>query len=388
MRRFARSPLWPWVKVAVLVVALDWALFDAGLFFRLVPTFSRAPVTWGLVYQCLRTLAAPPGPPVAYAVGSSIVFLGLDVRRVRTALAERSVPGAFAPLTVFGATGVDQALLAHAAIPTHPWAVVLTASVRDVPRTMTDTPVSRVFFDSAVDLPGLEAPDVETRLTRLVRRHWQLYRYRFFVRVVLQDAAASVLDRLVGGGIATPPPPPGPLPVPSTSGAAVPEAAFEWFFPGRVSAESWAAWTHWRDTRRFADYEEFLRLSRSGAIEQYGRQTFATHGPDDNVNLDALAAAAAELQAAGIRVVILDFPENPVLQDAAARELYDTTLSDAVTRRLESDARHNGARFLDLRRLLDPEDFYDLIHPNLVGAQKLSQRLGDVLAEEWKARGQ
>ena len=54
----------------------------------------------------------------------------------------------------------------------------------------------------------------------------------------------------------------GPLPIPSASGAEVPQEAFEWFFPGRVTAESWAAWTHWRETRRFADYEEFLRLKK------------------------------------------------------------------------------------------------------------------------------
>jgi hypothetical protein len=44
-----------------------------------------------------------------------------------------------------------------------------------------------------------------------------------------------------------------------------------------------------------------------------------------------------------------------------------------------------GARFIDLRGLLAGEDFYDLIHPNLSGSRKLSERVADVIAEEWKA---
>jgi hypothetical protein len=170
-------------------------------------------------------------------------------------------------------------------------------------------------------------------------------------------------------------------------GAPVPEEAGQWFFPGRLTAESWAAWKHWRETRRFADYEEFLNQNKSGAIEQYGRQTFATHGPERNVQLDAVAWSTAELRAAGIRAVVLAFPENPVLDDPEARQLYDTALSDAVARRLESEATARGARFVDLRHFLDAEDFYDLIHPNLSGSRKLSERLAAIVDEEWAAAG-
>jgi hypothetical protein len=387
MRSFARSPLWPWAKVVVLLVVLDWALFGAGLFFRWVPQIRRFPITWGLVYRCVQQLQTAPEPPLAYAVGSSIVFLGLDERRVRGAMAERQVPSAFETLTVFGAFGVDQALLAHAAIPTHPWLVVLTASVRDFPaQASLDTPVSRVFFDSSVALPAAQPTDVEGRLAAIVRRHWMLYRYRFFVRTAL-DEATTPLFMSIAPKLAKPLPAPGPLQLPSASGAPVPEEASQWFFPGRLTAESWAAWKHWRETRRFADYEDFLNVNRSGAIEQYGRQTFATHGPERNVHLDAIAWSTEELRAAAIRVVVLDFPENPVLEDPEARALYDTTLSDAVARRLEQDATARGARFVDLRHVLDAEDFYDLIHPNVSGSRKLSDRLGAIVAEEWKAAG-
>src|SRR5262249_5932820 len=126
---------------------------------------------------------------------------------------------------------------------------------------------------------------------------------------------------------------------------------------------------------------------RSAAIDQYGRQTFETHGPDANPQFDGFAWIERELAAEGIRVLVLAFPENPVLQDPEARSLYDTALSDAVMRRLATDARAHGARFEDLRRFLAPEDFYDLIHPNLSGARKLSERFAEILDEEWRASG-
>src|SRR5215470_8623870 len=106
MRSFTRSPLWTWVKVLVALVALDWALFGAGLFFRWVPEIRRYPITWALVYRCIQELGAPPPTAHMYAVGSSIVFLGLDEPSVRAALDERRVPTTFETLTVFGAVGV------------------------------------------------------------------------------------------------------------------------------------------------------------------------------------------------------------------------------------------------------------------------------------------
>lgn len=386
MRAIARSPLWPWVKVLVLLAALDWTLFGAGVFFRLVPSVQRYPVTWGLVYRCILALQAPPPKPMAYAVGSSIVFLGLDELHVQKALDDRGTPSGFASLTVFGATGVDQALLAHAAERNRPWLVVLTGSVRDFPvKGPLDTPVSRVLYDSTVDFPPLAEGDVERHLSAMVRRVWGLYRYRFFVRSALLDGGAALVGRLVPA--VAPPPATGPLWRPETSEKPVPPEAGEWFFRGRVTADSWDAWNHWRQTRRFADYEEFLRLNRSAAIDQYGKQTFETHGPDHNPQLDAFVWIERELLARGVRVIVMAFPENPILQDPDAKALYDGTLSDAVTRRLEADAHATGAGFVDFRRVLDPEDFYDLIHPNISGARKLSQRFAELVGEEWRASG-
>jgi len=108
MRSAVRSTLWRWVKVLLCLAALDWAFFGGGaLFFRAVPELPRFPVTWGLLYRCVQRIALPLEAPRAYAVGSSIVFLGLDERRVRDGMAERAVPGTFTALTVFGTSGVD-----------------------------------------------------------------------------------------------------------------------------------------------------------------------------------------------------------------------------------------------------------------------------------------
>ena len=387
MQPSAARALWPWVKVVLVLVVLDWALFGSGLFFRLVPELRRYPVTWGLVYRCLRIIEVPPEAPRAYAVGSSIVFLGLDERLVRHGLETRGVPGTFNALTVFGTSGVDQALIAHEAKRTQPWLVVLTASVRDFPASgQLDSPVQRVLLDTSVDVPALRPTDVEGRLAAVVRRYWQLYRNRFFVRTVLEDWAGELVGAVVPSMAPPPPPPPGPMALPSESGAPVPDEAYTWFFPGRITAESWAAWTRWRETRRFADYEEFLRVNRSAAIAQYAANTFKTHGPEGNLSVQALAWAEADLRAAGSRVVVLAFPENPVLQTPDARAHYEWGVADALAHRLEADARANGARFVDLRTALDPEDFYDLIHPNLSGARKLSDRLAGVIAEEWQAK--
>jgi len=387
MRAIARSPLWPWVKALVVLVALDWLLFGAGIFFALVPGIQRFPVTWGLVYRCVKALQAPSSKPMAYAVGSSIVFLGLDELHVQKALDDRGIESGFTSLTVFGASGVDQALLAHAAERNRPWLVVLTGSVRDFPAKGTlDSPVSRVLYDSSIDFAPLAGDDVERRLAAAVRRVWGLYRYRYFVRAALLDGAGALVGR-IAPDVAPVPPATGPLWRPETSESPVPPEAFEWFFRGRITADSWAAWTHWRETRRFADYQDFLKRNRSAAIDQYGRQTFETHGPDGNPQFEAFAWIERELAARGVRVVVLAFPENPVLQDPEAKALYDDALSDAVARRLETDARAGGARFVDLRRFLAPEDFYDLIHPNLSGSRKLSTRFAEIVGEEWQAAG-
>jgi len=379
--------LWPWVKVVLALVALDWALFGLGLFFRLVPEAPRHPVTWGLVHRVVRRLATPSDASPVYAIGSSIVYLGVDEAQVQVELDRRDVPSPFTALTVFGSSGVDQALIAHAAEHTHPWLVILTGSVRDFPVDgQPDSPTRRVLLDASVDLPALRPRDVENRLASIVGRYWQLYRNRALVRLAVDEWAGAIARDVAPAWAPPPPPPPGPSPASSDSGVSVPPEALEWFMPNHISRRGWAAWTHWRETRRFLDYVQFMNLNGGAGMASYADDTFATHGPEGNVSVDALAWAEDELRAAGVRVVVIAFPENPILQAPEARAVIDPRLADAIAARLASDAHAHGARFVDLRAFLEPDDFYDLIHPNRSGARKLSVRLADLIAEEWHAR--
>jgi len=84
--------------------------------------------------------------------------------------------------------------------------------------------------------------------------------------------------------------------------------------------------------------------------------------------------------------VLVYFPENPAFRDAAARDYFDPALSSAWADFFRRAAAASGARFIDLRDLLPAEDFYDLIHPNLEGMRKLSVRIAEIVAEEWRAR--
>jgi hypothetical protein len=371
------ASLWTWVQVVLGVVLLDVILFRAGLFWRLVPDILQGDAIWGLTYRSIRAIEWPPPAPRAYVAGSSIVFLGVNQDRVSTALAHDAVPTAFRVLTRFGATAVDTALLANAATTADPWLVVIGTAVRDFDRNAPlDSPVTRVLDDSTITLPALRPRDGDTRIARHVRRWWDLYRYRTFVRTALLErlppAADLVASRVWAASWVVPPD--------------VPAEAYQWFFPGRITAPAWAAWLRWRETRRFADYAEFLRLNKSAGLEQYRKQTLATHGPDGNPQVEALDWAMGQLAAAGVRLLVVDFPENPVLQDPDARASYDTAVSDAIARRLATDAAAHGARFVDLRNALSAEQFYDLIHPNLEGMRTLSDRIAALVAEEWWAR--
>ena len=155
-------------------------------------------------------------------------------------------------------------------------------------------------------------------------------------------------------------------------------------FRGRVTAGVWFSTVAAGGRRGAADYAEYLRLNGSGALQQLAAQTLATYGPEPNPQLDALAWATAELRRAGVLVVVLDFPENPVLRQPDAREAFDPALSDAVAARLARDAAANGARFVDWRDALAADEFYDAIHPNREGSRKLSAKVAELVAEEWR----
>jgi hypothetical protein len=91
------------------------------------------------------------------------------------------------------------------------------------------------------------------------------------------------------------------------------------------------------------------------------------------------------LQHANARAVIVYFPENPIFREPEARKYFDPALSEEYAGLFAREAVAHGARFVDLRNMLPPEDFYDLIHVNLIGMGKVSARIAEIVEEEWRA---
>jgi hypothetical protein len=385
IRSVLRSSVATWAKVGIAIVALDVVLFRAGLFWHLVPVLRGVhPTTWGLVYRIARELeTTPAGTPTAVAVGSSVLFLGLDEDRARAGLRDAGVPGRLARFTTFGSSATDSALLAWRALRQEPWLVVYAAATRDFGKVApVETPVARIFDDASADVPALAPRDAEQRLGRIVKSAWSLYRYRFFVRKAIAVPLRETADRLVHG------PPPGVLARLTAAAAAEkpPLEALRRFHFTRITVASWAAWTRWHETQRFEDYLAWLRATDSPALQQYERQTWEHFGPDaGNRQVTSLAWMLDRLAARRTRTVVVFFPENPVFRAPGGERYYDPTLSQAYADLFAAAAAARGARFVDLRDFLPAEDFYDQIHPNLEGMRKLTARLVDLVAEEWHA---
>lgn len=374
MRLRRRSPAWVWPKVALCLVVLDVILFRVGLFWYARPDFGAtlASISWSAVYGLARELAVrPPAPDTAITVGSSVVWAGVDSAAITGRLRAAGLPLTSDRLTTFGQTCTDSALLVARALRLRPWLVVYGASVRDFNRSMvTDTPVTRIFHDASLDVPALVPHGAEAVLDANVKRYWALYRYRFFVR----RALLTDLDRVVGSL------------APRAEAVELPPEALRRFLPHRVTPESYAVWERWRDSRRFSDYMDWLRATGGQVLEEYRRQTVANFGPDGNPHVASLDWMLARARRGGVRAVVVYFPENPVFRDPEARPYFDPALSRAYAQLFAEHAALHQARFVDLRDLLDPEDFYDLIHPNLEGMRKITARLAEIIAEEWHAR--
>ena len=81
---------------------------------------------------------------------------------------------------------------------------------------------------------------------------------------------------------------------------------------------------------------------------------------------------------------VVNTPENPVFRLPAARLYFNQTTSNIYAELFKRDADAYGARFVDLRNLLEPEDFEDLVHANLRGKRKLSERIAEIIEAEWQ----
>jgi len=372
-------PLRPWLKVVIAFILLDVVVFRCGLFWRLTPDFGAdlAAAVWSQVYMNASVVERERPANAVTLVGSSVVGVGIFPELLAAQLGTDQVPANVVKLSTFGASCTDSALMAWSALNMRPWLVIYGAIPRDFGKSgYRETPVFRTFYDSSTRLPLVPAPDTATWLDGEVRHWWKLYRYRFFARAALRGVVSKSLDLL-------------PASVFADEEPAVADDV-ERFPRGHVAPEAYAAWTEWRKTRRFSDYLKYLQLGEAGkwALQGYQSENMVNNGPASNPHVASLKWLLELLRRNHTRVVLALFPENPVFRDPEARPYLDQTLSDTYARLLRNDARDYGARFVDLRGALEAEDFYDLRHPNIEGARKLTHVIGQIIEEEWQARQQ
>jgi hypothetical protein len=377
-----KAALWRWTKVGLVLVALDLVLFRAGLFWPLTAGLDAPTVSgWPVVYRVARVLeTAVPTPGTALIVGSSVVLLGVVEP---TANAAARVPARLTKLALFGASATDSALLAWSARRLHPWLVIYGAAPRDFGRELErdESPVARLYYDASVTLPALPRHDAEDIAAAWVKRGWQLYRYQPLARAAVESGAREWLAHL---GFATP----AQAAEPPVAPAALPPEARRWFGPfDAMTPERFARWQRWRETRRFDDYTAYLASRGIDLTKALGGYNAANLDLADNPQVESLRWMLATLPRLGARVVVVAFPENPVFRETAeGRALADPALSDASAAMLGREAAAHGARFVDLRALLPADDFHDALHVNLEGNAALSARIGELVAEEWRAR--
>lgn len=382
MRLRFSSPIWLWVKALLCLVAVDILLFRVGLVWQAGPDFGigLGGENWRLLFAAAHEIETRrPSTPTAVVVGSSVVIFGVEQNQVAERLRQDGVPGDFLRFVTHGSTATDSALMAWSSRTFEPWLVIYGVAARDFPKAgYMDSAVVRTFYDASVELPRLPRAGVDDILDAYARRYWKLYRYRFFTLKAVEAVTAKRLRQL---GISTPS---FAAEAPGTS--ILPPEAMQYFPAYRMTPKAWAAWSTWRQSRRFSDYLAWMQTSSSVAVNIYKTQTLASFGPEGNLQVESLRWMLATLQRSHTRTVLLSFPENPVFRDPEAKAYFDPALSDAYADLLRREADAHGARFEDLRDLLQPEEFYDLVHANLVGQRKLSARIAAIIEEEWRAR--
>jgi hypothetical protein len=383
VRLSPKAALWLWTKVGLVLVALDLVLFRGGLFWPLTAGLEVPAVTgWPVVYRVARVIeTATPRPDTALIVGSSVVLLGVVEPLANATAAARGVPARLTKLSMFGASATDAALLAWSGRRLRPWLVIYGAAPRDFGRELErrDSPAARVFYDASLALPALPRESAEDVLAAWVKRGWKLYRYQFFARAALETGARQWLGRLAS--------PTSAFAAAPMAAPALPPESRRWFGPGDgMTPERYALWERWRATRRFDDYLAYLNARGIDLRQALSGYTAANLGLDGNPHVDSLRWMLATLPGLGARVVVVAFPENPVFREPEARSYVDPALSDAWVAVLAREAAARGARFVDLRDLLVADEFHDALHVNLEGNGKLSARIGEIVAEEWRAR--
>lgn len=372
-KRTFGSTLWFWAKVGLCLVALDAALFGTGWFWRLAPLPAASHVAGSTAHGIFRKLATHrDGEPLALAVGSSVVRMSIPEPRLERRLRRHDVPSRFVNLGIDGGHAQDAALTAHVARERQPWLVIYGVAFRDFMTSEQRALVTRHFLDSSVDLDVLAPESVDEWLSRGVGRYWQLYRYRDLVRGVLDREGSRLGDGLVPEAHANPL---GPI------NQMTPE---ERFSHRGTDTEVFRLWKMWFESRRWEDYDAYLR-KRPKVAPLYRKRAARKLDLDGNPEVASLEWMLRTQKERGTRVVVIYFPENPLFRRPKAAQYFNPEHSDQVADLVERLCAQFGARFVDLRSALDPDAFYDMVHVNMAGRRRLTQLLAKIIAQEWRA---
>jgi hypothetical protein len=153
-----------------------------------------------------------------------------------------------------------------------------------------------------------------------------------------------------------------------------------------LEGDDYARWRRWHDSRRFSDYVRYLRQRKMTKLYSEQAVEFAHIDLNDSPQADAIRWMVRTLPPEGTQVMLVFFPENPLFRSPEAASYFNAEFSDRLAVFLADEAHEPGVTFLDLRNLLIPEDFYDMIHPNVAGEVKITQHIADVIAEQWRKR--
>ncbi|MBM4265309.1 MAG: hypothetical protein FJ144_01635 [Deltaproteobacteria bacterium] len=373
-----RRVVWFWVKVVLCLVLIDVALFDVGWFWRYEPPADSRDKYFLDLWGIARRLGShPEGAPAAIAVGSSVVHMSASEKGIQLDMRSRGQPGSFYNLGVDGIDATGSGIMAHAASDLDPWLVVYGAALRDfAPEKDATSAVAAVFAEPGADIGPQARVKLEERLSAGVKRYWRLYRYRKFVReALLQEIdglSASFPARAEAARA-----PMAPMALPRTTH---PQRRFPAKFQ---KGEAFREWQGWYETRDFARYETYLRKAGK-TLKVYKKQRALPWDLAASSELASLRRMMELHRGRGAQVVLVYFPENPVFRDPVASTYFDPARSDELAATLAGEADRYGARFIDLRRFLSPEDFYDMVHANNAGLRKLDAFWKRLIASEWQ----
>jgi len=300
------------------------------------------------VYDVARTLTRPRRPAEVRVtiLGDSRIwftarpaYVERELRRITPDLDVR-----VDNLAIFGAKIGDMEILARQIGVLDPMLVVVALDGSNlIPEpgaalvNATGAMLETGWRDGPLPPPGRLA-----RLRRGLRTIWPLYRFRLFVREAIVDwVHPSAADEKFPDAFDSR------------------DAVFEFFYRGQAGRVE-AAYQGWLRERTLDRFVSYLRRSAPGRKRRLVPRgaTLAADSPGVQV-LDALLTRTA---ARGFPTIVLILPENPVLELDEAGEYHDPGFSEQAAGVIEMVARKRGVRFVDARRWMPAESFFDFLH--------------------------